>query len=565
MRKKFLAGLLATVMMVCIAGCGNAEKGSTETTKSVSSVAGETVKTTEAGEEISFPLKEEVTFTISGPYNPGNTADWESTVQFKEYKKRLGINLKASTYDNETWETQFTLMLAEDKLPDIIAGASVTPSDMAKYAKEGYFLDFSKHLDKMPNLTAFFEKHPEYKAAVSFDDGGIYGFSAMYDWCDSAFSCPAYMNQSWLDRLGLERPETLDDLYDVLKAFKEQDANGNGDTTDEIPMSMKSSNRMNSISPILWAYGIFSGETPVWWEQVDENGKVQLMDASENAKEFYKFVNKLYKEGLINQDVYSIEDSAYKELSKNNIGYLGGYQASVDLENHARNQWYLMGGLTTKEWNEKPVLVVRNKILPYYRVMVSADVENVDAVVAFIDYLFTEEGMLSTINGYEGVSFDFKDVCGFKAIDHTAYADGYESTEAYRVQAAVADAKLQIVGSMIGFWDMIEEIDEDKLLSDEVLEVASVNAVNEKAFRDGRYTVVYSFPSLKYSDEVAAEYATLKTDLTNYILTASAQFIVGEMDVDKDWDKYLAQLNEIGLPRLLEIEQEAYDSYIANY
>ena len=37
------------------------------------------------------------------------------------------------------------------------------------------------------------------------------------------------------------------------------------------------------------------------------------------------------------------------------------------------------------------------------------------------------------------------------------------------------------------------------------------------------------------------------------------------MDVDKDWDKYLAQLNEIGLPRLLEIEQEAYDSYIANY
>ena len=57
----------------------------------------------------------------------------------------------------------------------------------------------------------------------------------------------------------------------------------------------------------------------------------------------------------------------------------------------------------------------------------------------------------------------------------------------------------------------------------------------------------------------------IRTDLINYLKTAYAQFIAGEMDVDKDWDEYLAQLESIGLSRFLEIEQEAYDSYIANY
>ena len=567
MVKKVLAGLLTAAMVMSMIGCGNAGKESEEMTKS-STAMSESGKTTEVTntEEVSFPLEEEVIFTISGPYAAGSTSDWESTVQFQEYKKRLGINLKASTYDTETWKTQFSLMLAEDNLPDIIAEAYVQPGDMAKYAQDGYFLDFSKYLDKMPNLSAFFEKYPEYKAAITMDDGGIYGFRRCSTYCDSAYSSPAYMNQAWLDRLGLKRPETVEDLYDVLKAFKEQDANGNGDATDEVPMTMEVPLRIDALSPIRWAYGIYEYNQVVYWEQVDENGKVQLMDASENAREFFRFAHKLYDEGLINQDAFNIEDSVYCDLAaSDNVGYVGGYQPSVDLENQARNQWYQMGGLTAKGWNEEPVLVVGNRISSAYSVMVNADVENVDVIVKFIDYLFTEEGAISAINGYEGVSFDYVDLCGFPTVDHTAYATEYGSPEEYRKQVAVANSALDIMGTNSGFWNMIENIDEDKLLSDEVLAVASVNAIQEKTFRSGKYKVIHKFPNLMYSNEVAEERAMLRTDLVNYLQTTCAQFIAGELDVDKDWDAYLAQLESIGLSRFLEIEQEAYDSYIANY
>lgn len=50
--------------------------------------------------------------------------------------------------------------------------------------------------------------------------------------CDTPF-----INKAWLDRLGMEMPTTVDEWYEVLKAFKEQGANGNGDPNDEIPLT----------------------------------------------------------------------------------------------------------------------------------------------------------------------------------------------------------------------------------------------------------------------------------------------------------------------------------------
>ncbi len=58
--------------------------------------------------------------------------------------------------------------------------------------------------------------------------------------------------------------------------------------------------------------------------------------------------------------------------------------------------------------------------------------------------------------------------------------------------------------------------------------------------------------------------STLYTDVYNYLVTAKVQFITGETDIDAGWDAYLAELDKIGLERLLEIEQAAYDRYLGN-
>jgi putative aldouronate transport system substrate-binding protein len=224
--------------------------------------------------------EETITLTVAGP-SGAKAEDWESTIQFQEYEKRLGIKFDATTYTDEQWGSKFTLMLASDEMPDLVSMSQVPMSraDLEKYVADGYFLDFSKYLDIMPNLVEKMEKFPEYKDAVTASDGGIYGFTFLNSRDPGAKLIPIYMSQKWLDNVGMERPATLEELYEVLKAFKEQDANGNGDPNDEIPMGMSCSTTASwqNELPILWAYGINS-DIYSYHRKGNEDGTVALWD-----------------------------------------------------------------------------------------------------------------------------------------------------------------------------------------------------------------------------------------------------------------------------------------------
>lgn len=100
--------------------------------------------------------------------------DWTQLADIEEYAKRLGIRLDCNFYETD-WETQLTLMVAGDELPDLLTGCSMNIGDVNEWGGEGYFLDLSQYLDEMPNLQAYFEKYPEMKAFCSTSDGHIYG------------------------------------------------------------------------------------------------------------------------------------------------------------------------------------------------------------------------------------------------------------------------------------------------------------------------------------------------------------------------------------------------------
>lgn len=89
-----------------------------------------------------------------------------------------------------------------------------------------------------PNIQEAFEEHPELEYLATADDGGVYGIPKYQRfWPDTYLR--QMINVQWLENLGLEKPETFDELYEVLLAFKENDANGNGDPNDEIPMVLQ--------------------------------------------------------------------------------------------------------------------------------------------------------------------------------------------------------------------------------------------------------------------------------------------------------------------------------------
>ena len=195
----------------------------------------------------------------NGLVNDVNDGTVNENVSQTEFKIMGGISALSSGYENNevitalqesagitiSWETmsdslaeQVNIRITGGQLPDAFMGVGFSNYDLARYGDDGTFLDLVPYLtpDIMPNLCAILEDHPEIRAAITMEDGGIYGLpsgeqmttagiGAPMDEAFSIFSVPQYsmINKAWLDDLGLEVPTSLDELHDALKAFKDND------------------------------------------------------------------------------------------------------------------------------------------------------------------------------------------------------------------------------------------------------------------------------------------------------------------------------------------------------
>ena len=537
------------------AGEGSGAEG--EAAGSGSSGAGE------ESEEFGRISEDTITLSLAARYVAGQyTTDFASTDQFQEYEKRLGIRFDVSAYDLEQWPSKLTLMMASDEMPDIIAYANMTCIDVEKYGKDGYLLDFSQYLDIMPNLKKRMEEYPEYAATITNEQGNIYAFSTLTASSEYIMVRPIFMNKKWMDNLNLEEPKTVEDLYNVLKAFKEQDANGNGDPTDEIPMGRADTVFWTDM-PILWAYGIY-GQSEAFYLMPQEDGSIVLGDTTENYKEYLRFMHKLYAEGLMNVDAFVTTYSEVEALHQN--GKVGYWQSWASLPGDVKD-WIVVNGFTS-EYNPVRTNVIYNRASSTYMLAASADTEHPEEVARFVDYLFTYEGSVSAKHGYEGVSFDLVEEDGIGQIDYKPYAEaaGFDNISDFYAQKVIAANVFPIYQTDVkgGLEDAMKEATREELYEDRFIEAGGMSLLREIAIREEGVEVISVYPNVKYTAEELETRSTLYTDVYNYLVTAKVQFITGETDIDAGWDAYLAELDKIGLERLLEIEQAAYDRYLGN-
>ena len=145
-----------------------------------------------------------------------------------------GIEIEWNSILNADWGDRKAVLLAGGDLPDAFMG-SICFGEADVLRNVGTFIALDEYIDEyMPNFKAILESDPTMKALATAADGHIYGLPSKKP-CRPTVANQMFINQTWLDNLGLEMPTTYEEFVDVLRAFKEQDANGNGDTTDEIP------------------------------------------------------------------------------------------------------------------------------------------------------------------------------------------------------------------------------------------------------------------------------------------------------------------------------------------
>ena len=154
-------------------------------------------------------------------------------------EKESNVKVNWQIVSSNDWaDNQKPVMLAggESALPEVVLGfQTFSESDIINNVE--YFLPLEDLIEQyMPNLTKAFEEMPALKAISTSADGHIYSLPSRMPKRPVACNVPV-INVKWLENLGLEVPTTIDELENVLRAFKEQDANGNGDPNDEIPFT----------------------------------------------------------------------------------------------------------------------------------------------------------------------------------------------------------------------------------------------------------------------------------------------------------------------------------------
>lgn len=527
MKKRLLVGFISlSILAAALTGCSGDGQQSEE-------AQNDSLEVNEEG----YPIVDEpITLRIIS--GKGNLTDEFDTLQiFEELEEKTNIKVEWE-YASTDWDTQKPLMLANGDLPDIFMGGILTDDDVN--SNSDLFLPMNDYLDQYcPNINQMFEEQPALKGLATLTNGNIYGLPSMWPNTPTTYST-IMINKKWLDNLGLSVPQTTEEFYETLKAFRDNDPNGNGQK-DEIPLSFIGFDDLAGCLELLCPFGVVDSLGGNWLGVT--NGEVEFIAATERFKEAVQWLNQLYAEGLIDQEAFTQGWPEYsaklipegEQIVGVAIAWTISGAVGVDNAEDYIVLPPLKGPHGDQYARQNPEMLGadRNKIV------VSADTEYPEAVMRWVDALYDKVTSMQIRYGAIGVTMRENEDGSYEVLPAPEGMDANTWSWKYGLNTNAP-------GYAVGL-DIIPQPDaQEKLEADEI----------SKEYVKSEYFPLITIPS-EYMDELAI----LKTDILNYATERTAQWIVNG-GIDAEWDAYLERMEAMGLERMLEIYQSTYDEYL---
>ena len=471
----------------------------------------------------------------------------ETLSNFQRIEEETGVKIEWEYIPATAWDEQKSLILASGDLPDIFFGAkAMKTSDIM--ANVEYFLPLQDLIAEYgQNIQAMWEAVPNTKIANTYPDGNIYSIG------HTMVSRPAteaaiYINKVWLDNLGLAMPTTVDELTEVLRAFRDQDANGNGDPNDEIPMIGRS--LTSKYGPAAMR-GYFQADNCIEYDlAVGEDGKITYLPVTENYKAWVQWVHTLISEGLLNSDVVTIDSTRYKALQANDevalCGVLTGYTHS--------NAGKWMDEYEVLDIAEGPygkAYVAANKanmlsgISGWATVSVTESCKEPEAAMKWINAFYDS---LNGLQGYwgpmgEAIQDDGDGTYSFIMDEAKDAERGYKSYDNW--YWGLGDGAPGYISAEVEAAMEVSPNDVLKLYADEI-------------YADNIRDESYIYPPVILERKLNDKAAEIETDMEKMTKEMTAKWCV-EGGVEAEWDNYVAEMNKMGLEEYLRIYQDKLD------
>lgn len=595
MKKRLVSILLCVAMVITMfSGCGSsgetAESSSEEAAESSSGEENVTEET--SGEKSSIWLVgDDESAELSLGIQVGVTdKEPDDMWFFKHYEKMTGVHMDVTAVLSQDWADKKQVMMASGEYPGIIWGGNWTTEEISEYSSDGTFLDLTDYIEYMPNYKREMDNIEGSWKIVTSPGGGMYSFAyinpAQYNTANTT-----WINHEWLANLGLEMPETLDDFYNVLTAFKDEDADGDGDAANEIPYASYYGTDANSLRTfMLNAFGFDTeGSTKFNVGIQSWDGEVVYMPMTERYKEYLEYMKKLMDEGLLDQDLFSQDKTQYHAKTSEGIcGVLGDDPSEANSDEYESYTRFI---LKYDEASEK--IAYQESPVQYGSVVITDNCEDPVLAAKWIDLFYAPENAFNVQSG--PIILEYPDGSTEIVTEGVTEDPGIGCHVLVDEEGNYISVSFPGVDEELGAWDwlclehpantMFNSTIGEYYYYGVLFEGFPSNVEEELAYERGRYenpdedesgrmigyersndiAAAYKYrshgyPQVYLSTEQQEWVDEHKTILEDYVLQMEAKFITGAADLDTEYDAFIEELKNKGAEEYLDIYVELYNS-----
>ena len=547
--KQVIAAALAAGMALSLTACGGKD--------SVELNSGELQEVDLA--DLQFPLKEKATLTGMTSFPANTESNPNNRTIFKRLQEKTNVEIEWTAIQSDQWGDKITLNMANPKtLTDFIFTAGFGDSDLLKYADQGIIIPLEEYIDAyMPNLSAVFEKYPEYRTMSTDSEGHIWALP----WIEQLGSGKtaiqtidnmSFINKKWLDFLGLEMPTTVDEFEQVLIAFRDHASELQAEFNIDgsiIPMSCIVNDGGQDPCILINGFGEGYGDADKGRHiAVTDDLKVICSATQQGFKDGIAWLHSLYEQGLIDPEAFTQEWSTY--VSKGKSGRYG-VCFSWDVANVDNLQdWVPLPALTADTRNITPQNGSFTSGYDRGRCVVTAVAKNPALVCAWLDQMYDPFQSAQNNWGTYGEDDEFdifelgENENGEEMLKHAPLGDA--SPVEVREAEAVG-GPLAILDEYYGVY--VTCPDDAQYRLDWIKEYYTPD-MNTK----------YVYPNVFMSQEDTEELSNLQADIVKTINANKSDWIMNGF-TDADWDQYLKDLDAYGLQDYLAIFQKYLDAF----
>ena len=542
--KKFLALLLSVLVVFgLLAGCG-----------------GDPSNDKKGGDGVTVTIGIPTNALVMDYYDNGLTKWLEEetgyTIEFVKFAAGSG-----------DYGTQLsTMTAAQMELPDLLLGFKLGDAVYRQYGEDGYFLDLKDYFaDKEGKSKVWWERFeqldPSFQNAIlrriTNEDGSMYVFPSIQTSLVDTQKFTPWINVKWLDAVGMEKPTDMEELYNVLVAFRDKDPNGNG-VADEIPL-MGATNLCGDV--VGWILNMFCYVNETNWFNVDDNGNLYLPEMTDEYRQALIFANKLVSEGLLSNMSLTMSQASLKSLvtpaeagQVQQIGIVVCHPTMGFTQEHEGLLNYealpLWGNAVYAENSN-----IRNNFI-------TTDSKNPDAAWEVLMALSSQEGSLRMRYGELGTDWDWADegeqsFLGIPAqykLNRDVWST--QGKENWRTISATILINAEQEGAQIT--DELTEVTKHKYQMFADMRASYLKQVEEHNPADANIC-----PPLFYTQDEVDATEQLRSDCTNFITKSRSEFVIGSQGADPSnddqWNKYLETLKSLKVETWQQLAQTAYN------